>query len=172
MANDPNIEMFNFMKAEIPGFLAVQVSSLVVHLILGVVLLISGIGLLNMGGWARIAAIAYSIVTIVVQLAELVYQLFYVNPVVNRWLQRELQRANFGKAPPEAAGFLATFITIGSVIGAFIMIGYAVVLLIMMLLPKVSAAFAGPSRRTLEREDEEYYDEGFERRRRDDEDAL
>lgn len=169
-ANDPTAQMWNFMKTEIPGFMAVQVASLVVHLLLTLLLLMSGIGLLNMQGWARIGSIFYAITSILVEIASLFYQLVYVNPAMNRWLQRELQRIRVPGAPPAPdVSFFATAMNVGSIIGAVILVSYGVVLLIMMLLPKVSAAFAGGGRvETYKERDEEYYDEGFERRRRED----
>jgi hypothetical protein len=165
--NDPTTKMLDFMKAEIPGFMTVQVLSLAVHLILTLILLVSGVGLLNMKGWGRIGSIFYAVSSVLVEIASLIYQLVYVNPVMNRWLQGEFQRAKVPGMPD--ASFLSTLMNIGAVVGAVVLMTYAIILLIMMLLPKVSAAFAGTSSDVLseERRDEDYYDEGYERRRRE-----
>src|SRR5262245_10275755 len=52
-ANDPGVEMVNQMQAEIPGLMVYQVTTALLHTVLSILLLTSGIGLLNMQRWAR-----------------------------------------------------------------------------------------------------------------------
>src|SRR5437016_3312150 len=53
--------------------------------IMAVVLILSGIGLLNMRRWARNAAIAYSIITIVYSIVATVINISYVGPTMQKW---------------------------------------------------------------------------------------
>ena len=170
-ANDPGVELMNQMQAEIPGFMAYQVGSSLLHLTLSILLLTSGIGLLNMANWARILCIFYAILTILSQIGALIFQLAYVNPAMNRWQQEFIARqgaaGRMGAADPTGNVAMSNVQSVG---GAVIGMIYAIVLLVIMLLPSVSAAFAG---RSVYRDDdrERYEDDdedlGRERRRRD-----
>lgn len=148
----------------------------VVGLITSTILLIAGIGLLRMGNWARITSIGYSVFTILFQLATLFYNIGYFNPAMERWqrdyLERvaewQRQRGGIGIPPQQPQNPMMNIG--GGIIGAIVGMIYSIVLLIMMLQPHVSAAFTGRGAidDARDRRDEDYYDEGFERRRRED----
>jgi hypothetical protein len=140
---NPVADMWDFMKREIPGYVAITIGSLVLGLIMSILLLTAGIGLLNMQNWARVMSILYSIVTVLTQLGSLIFTLAFVNPATARW-QADFIRRQVGMLPPGAdLGGNSALNNIGAVAGAAIGIIYAVVLLIMMLTPTVSAAFGG-----------------------------
>src|SRR5690349_13696963 len=61
---NPIADMWAFMGREVPAFPAVSIGELVLNFILCACLIISGIGLLNMRGWARVLALIYSVITI------------------------------------------------------------------------------------------------------------
>src|SRR5262245_54997688 len=69
---NPIQDMMNFMERQIPGYKAIMISSLILGFLLSVLLLVSGIGLLNMQGWARVLSILYSIIMILVQIGSLI----------------------------------------------------------------------------------------------------
>jgi hypothetical protein len=71
----------------------------------------------------------------VLQIFTLIYQFAFINPVANRVLQQV-----FG--PFGDPGFFVELINIMVVISAFILSIYAVVLLIMMLMPSTGVALA------------------------------
>jgi len=154
-------ELFNFLQAEIPSFVVIKVCELVVSLLASVLLVIAGIGLLSVRNWGRILSIAYSVIGILVTLGSLVFTLAIVNPATERFINARLA---IGGQP----GMNNTaFNSIVTVFSAVISMAYAIVLLIMMLLPSVSATFAGRSRTDdydLDRPDDED-DLGRERRR-------
>jgi hypothetical protein len=143
--NDPGAELILQLQEEIPGFMVYQVSSSLLHLALSILLLTSGIGLLNVQRWARLGSIVYAVVTILVEIGALIYQLAFVNPVMNRVLEDILRRQHLrpGGGPPISG--LITIINVVTVIVQILLMVYAIVLLIMMLRPSTAAAFgAGP----------------------------
>ncbi len=105
--------------------------SLALGLLAGAVLLISGIGLLMMKRWARVAAIVYAIYTIVSGLLGVFMNFF----LLFRPLLEEASR----RPGPETAGAVGG--AIGGTFGGCIGLVYPVLLIIFMTRPKVVAAF-------------------------------
>jgi hypothetical protein len=141
-------DMWNYLKREVPAYPAVTIASLVAGLILNVVLLVAGIGLLNMQGWGRVLSLVYSVVSIIDQIAMLIFTIAYVNPATQRWQQdfaQRMARQMGGRIPQGGLGGDSTFNNILSLIGGILGVVYAIVLLVMMLRPSVAAAFgSGP----------------------------
>jgi hypothetical protein len=136
----PYRELLDLLQREIPGYAAVEVGNAVLGLVLSVLLILSGIGLLRMQNWARWTSVIFGGVTVVKEIAHSIFSWIYVNPVTERWAQ-ELVR----KLPPGTPDFsgnriLNTILEIGAVIAS---IAFAGVLLVVMFLPNVRAAFAG-----------------------------
>jgi hypothetical protein len=155
-------EMVAFLRAEVPGYAAVRVIQVVVGLATCVVLILAGIGLLKMQRWGRMLSIAYSIVGILVTLGSLVYTLALVNPAMGRFLAGRVAVNNLNSTQ------LLAIINVVTVAVAILSMAYDVILLIMVLLPSVSAAFAGrPQDYDLDRQDDEDDDLGRERRWRE-----
>jgi hypothetical protein len=167
-AENPFPDMWNFMKAEVPAFAALTIGEVIANVLLSGCLIVAGIGLLGVQAWARALSIAYSVLTILTKIGSLIFTLAVVNPATARWEQDYLRR--HGLIGQASATGDAAFNNLLSVIGAVIGMAYAIVLLIMMLLPSVSASFAGrePAREyDLDRGDEDEDDLGHERRRRE-----
>jgi len=164
---NPIRDWWTFMQAEVPGFAVITLGELVVNFVLFALLIVAGIGLLNVQNWARVLSIAYGILTILVKIGILIYTLAILNPATERWQQDFFRRHVGGAAAPpglESSPMNNVFQLFGTVLG----MTYAIVLIIMMLLPSVSAAFAGhyrPEGYDLDREDED--DLGRERRPRE-----
>jgi hypothetical protein len=153
-------ELWKFLRDQVPGYTAVEASKAIVGLIASTILILGGIGLLGVRRWGRTLSILYSIVAIVVSIGSLAYTLAIVNPALERFVQAHAR----GAAQP---GMNNAVNSITAVVAAIISVAYAVVLLIMMLVPSVSAAFSAPAQEQdyeLERQEEE--DEYLERERR------
>ncbi len=143
-----------FLSKEIPGYTAYMTASMVVGFALATALVLAGIGLLGMRPWARATCIVYAVMTIIVQLVGFYYTMTYISPAMERWSQQIVRNLPPGMPNIGANPF---FQNITAAMGLVFSVGYAVALLIIMFLPRVSAAFAGRSTAQAGRE-EDYYD--------------
>lgn len=171
---NPVADMMRSVEQQVPGYQVVEIGKQSLVLILAILVLIAGIGLLNLKGWARGLTIVYAVVTIFLHLGYAAYEIGLVMPAVEAW-QKDFVRRQGGVAAPPMSNFGAT--GAGVIFGAFLYVAHAVAVLIILLLPGVSAAFAGagPRRGRYDDEDEDVDDELSEpgrgsRRRRDEDD--
>lgn len=160
-------EYINSLNRNAPGYLPISGGLACLGFVIAIVLIASGIGLLQMQKWARFASIGYAIVAILVGFVNLGYTIAVVNPAVTK-AQEDAVRATAQKfggkqgmpgASPNIGGQIGG--TIGALIGSVISMIYPIAVLIVMFLPNVSQAFReGGVRR---RRDEDYGD--FDRER-------
>ena len=156
LRQDPNIKavlaQMEFVAREVPSYKAVTVSQLVAGLLLTLLLIVTGIGLLYVKKWARIGCFFYCVSTVLLNLAGLAYALLVVNPAQARF-------------QPAGGGDGNIFNNLISVVSALFGVAYAVILLIVLLLPGVAAAFAPQPAGTYPEGDkrEGYDDPGYER---------
>ena len=130
-----------------------------IGLLLAVLLILGGLALLGMKPSARMLCLTYSILAIVYTLGTFAYNMVYVTPAVDEWLKAQ-------PGPQMPSGFFTATAVLGVVLG----MAYAVALLIFMLLPSTAAALRAGLVPTLAADSgpgEDYYDEDFEHRRRD-----
>lgn len=145
---------------QVPGYVPVAIGQLVVGLVLAVLVIVAGVGLLHLRGWARVLTLVYAVFTILLQIGGVVYTLAVVNPALDRVLPPMLHRD--GAFGPGSNNLLP-------IVGALLSVGHGVFVLIALLLPSTAAAFRDPYGRY--REDDYYDDEDeprYDRRRRDD----
>jgi hypothetical protein len=137
-------EVIDSMTREVPGLIPFLVFGSVLGVILAIILIVGGIGLLNMQNWARVLCIVYSIVSIVAQLGSLVYRLAVLNPALAQW-ERNWAALHGGPARVEGGplGSNALVNNVSEVVGTGISLAYAIILLVIMLLPTTVAAFRG-----------------------------
>lgn len=143
---NPARELSDLLMKEVPAYLPVEVTHYVLGFVLGVLLILSGIGLLRMRVWARWTAIAVSAVMIVWHCVHFVFQWIYVNPVVARWTEELMRKQPQGTPNFAAFSTNPAFQVVVGVGTLLFTIGYPIVLLVIMLLPRVGAAFANQSR--------------------------
>jgi hypothetical protein len=133
------------------GFVTLMAIALTYSVIMSGVLIIAGVGLLNMRTWGRKTSVVYSVITIAYSLIYMVINITYVSPTIQKWekdFQEEVAQATKqkgGQPPPPMYQPTQSpiFNVVGSVVGAILGMAYAVALLVVMFLPQVSAAFAG-----------------------------
>jgi hypothetical protein len=167
---DVSREYRAFLELQIPGYNTYRMLGVIVGLALAVGMITSGIGLLSVQNWARIIAVVCAALSIVHQLALFLFQLLAVNPAVSRF---------FGPLGPMT--FILEMATWSMVIGAFVMIGYDVLVIVGLLVGDTARAFRErgravyddyeeeerrPSRRRPVREEEEYEEDEPRRRPR------
>ena len=133
--------------SKVPGYLPFAITNLITALILSVILIVCGIGFIGMKKWARWMALGYSIVYVIFQVASLTYTLTVLDPAMAE-VMKDQPFGGFSDSP------LNKVVQVGF---TGLGIAYAIVLLVIMLLPSVSAAFAG--RLPAAEPEMDYYDE-------------
>jgi len=149
------------MEREVPGYTIVEWGRLLLGIFLSLLLLGSGIGLLKMQLWARLACMGYGVIQILVQLGVLVYNIALVLPAIDTYFRNNPLP---GGITMPSWSFVA-----GAVVGALLSVTYAVILLIWAALPATGRAF---SQGALDEgrqpeQGQDYYDEDYRRERRD-----
>jgi hypothetical protein len=173
---NPVAQLLNYLNKECPGYQFVEVGRSVGILVLGVVLIAAAIGLLQMQSWGRWVTVAYAALAIPLHVGYLGYEMGVVLPATQRFTATmQGGPGGFGaqQNPGQQAGT-----AVGIVLAAGIAVVHAAANVIVMLLPAVGAAFAGPRRRRRRRDYDEDEDENDEddryrrprRRPRDDDD--
>ncbi len=126
------------MVERVPLYRVYFGANLVLPLVWDVVLIVSGIGLLNLRPWGRTLSLGYGIGRLVWGVVALAVTLVWAQPAMEEAMQRV-------KLPPEMqqmGGFLNAITSFG--IGLqLVFLMYPAIVLIVMLLPAVRAAFAG-----------------------------
>jgi hypothetical protein len=154
--------MIDVLDQEAPNHLIVQVGSYGLSMFLAALLIVAGIGLLKMHGWARVLTIVSSAAGIVVLIGVFIYGIIALNPAMHKaqaafmeTMQKNMaaQGATIPKMNLEMSQ--GAEITIGALTYSIPII-YCVVALVTMLLPSVSRAFAGTEAPPASTED--YYD--------------
>jgi hypothetical protein len=106
--------------------------SMVIGVVFGIVLIASGIGLLLLQKWARIVAIVYSVLEMIVVLASAVFS------------QRLMTQAMTSQIQGASAGVIAVVAQVSFALGILLGLAYPVLLLIFMTRPKIVEAFNSP----------------------------
>lgn len=119
-----------------PGYLPVQYGRAFFGMLLGVLMLLSGIGLFFMQSWARWSAVGYGVLSLVARCAFVVYHAVVVLPIL-----MELGDGFAKSGHPEWIGGLVglKFMPfVGLLLGL-----YPLVVIVLLLLPPVGKAFHG-----------------------------
>jgi hypothetical protein len=143
------------MQLEVPGYTLITRVGLVMAFALTIAMIVGGIGLLRMKPWGRRLTIVWAGTLVLYQIAQTIYQVALVLPVQLR-LQQEIMAKQAGQGPDLSVG--SSFVVVFAILFALLLISYAVSFLVVMLLPTVSAAFAGKAL-PAGGEPEDYYDE-------------
>lgn len=118
-----------------PAGLAVAV----IGLLLSVLLIVSGAGLVQMKSFGWYGSVAYGVASLLIQISSLLYNLLYAMPISQRIMDEEL-KAHASLAP--MAGFMQIIFPMTIAILTLGLI-YPAIVLIVMSLPHVRAAFRG-----------------------------
>jgi hypothetical protein len=142
-----------FLDKHLPGYLAVEIGRGVGLILLSILVIVAGIGLLATKSWARWLSVFYAVLSIPLHVGWAVFELGFALPVVQQW-QNEYFRRNNMIAPPQGSNVLGG--SIGVIGWTILWVVYALILLVFMFLPGLSAAFHEGSRPTRGRRDEGY----------------
>lgn len=137
-ANDPDPllqgigQYWEFILRNIPAYVPVEIGLSIYYLVISVLAIVGSIGLLSLRNWGRILSLVFGMSMILVQFADLLFFFAFVNPVLNRF---EGRQNAFGGDGLMGTGFLESTSSLLALI-------YAIVVVILLFLPTVSAAFA------------------------------
>jgi hypothetical protein len=138
-------DMSAFLSREIPGYDFIYIGHYLLELVLAVVLIVLGIGLLRMRRWARPACIAYGAVVLLTAVGYLVFMFAVENPAMARWNEDFERRFPEWRSTTAAEQYFErlgdSLANLVAVFDAGVTGVYALVLLIVMFLPAVRAAF-------------------------------
>jgi hypothetical protein len=145
------VGLTRYIEDHVPSYQAFTYGQLAVSL-----LLVGGVGLLNMRPWGRSLSLVYAPLSILNRLFGVVYGFAVVLPVTREYLQL-VARQN-----PRMAGAVAGG-EIGGIIGlvaSFVVILYPIAVLVILLHPRVAAAFRGEGRPAEPAEPADFLDAG------------
>lgn len=136
------------IQREAPSFMAIEIGRTLFFLVFSSLLIVAGIGLLYIGNWARIMSFIYAVTAILTQAAYLLYVFMVEYPAVARI------QAQFGGDPLQNRAS-----QVAGIFGIALVIAYAIVLIILLSLPGVRAAFSPlPPRDYYDAEEDRYDD--------------
>jgi hypothetical protein len=144
-----------------PAYLPFIWGAGIVSFLLILVLLASGVALICNSVVGRWGTVTYCSLVLILEFTFAAYHLACVVPAAN-----EFYRLNAGKQPPGSKEGFAAGTVIGSVGGPCVVSTFALVMLMLMLLPATGRAFARGEDESPHRRWEQEDDWGFERERR------
>ena len=143
------MDVQNRLTEKIPYYRAVEVGGAVVHLILSGIMVFAGIALLRMSAVGRWTCIGYGLLRIPIALAEAVWTILVVSPVVQEVMTEAMKEAAKGakgaEMPPGFGGIMGGVVSVFTGLGALIVVSYSAAMLIYMLMPSTAKAFAAPA---------------------------
>jgi hypothetical protein len=143
-----------YLEEHVPAYHAITFAQIGVNLVLDVLLLIGGVGLLTMRAYGRNVSLVYAVLSILNRLFGIVYGLAVVFPVTNEYLDL-VARRNPGMSAAVTAGRVSG--VVGMLVGS-VLIVYPIVVLIVLLRPRVAAAFRGAGLRPVPTEPADFLD--------------
>jgi len=156
--NQPNaLDQQKFLADHVTGYVPIEATRAVIGLVLAALLLASGIGLLKMRSWARLAGLVYGGVEVILLIAGLLYSIFVLNPAFADYYAEQAKK----NPTPMPFTFSVGVFHAGAILGFLFGILLPVTNLIILLRPNVRAAFTRAS--SPESEDDRYEDEDDDR---------
>jgi hypothetical protein len=77
-----------FLQQQIPSYTMVEIGRILCMFAIGLTLVVAGTGLLLMKRWAYWATFACALITMMLHIGYVIFELAFVTPVVDRWLAR------------------------------------------------------------------------------------
>ena len=135
-------EMEKFQSEKLPQAKAVQAVGFVTSLLFALMMVASGIGLLKMQPWARTLAIVYAIAGIANALFTTIYALMYTAPMMREFIALKKSQGNL--KPQETITINALELSTNLAgYSPLLFLVYPIIVLIILLRPKIGAAFRG-----------------------------
>jgi hypothetical protein len=156
-------DMVESFRQQLPGVITFLIVSLVVSAILDAMVIIAGIGLMRMRNWGRYLAIFCAVAMLLLHIGSTAYSMAVVGPATEEWQKDFAKKHPELKAGENPFGSNPLMNNISAVAQTATSVAFAVALLVVMLLPSVSAAFRGRPAGDAAGLSDEGYDEDYER---------
>ncbi len=137
-------ELDDEQERQIPAFKSIQAGNAVVYIFIGIFMIVLGIGLIKMQGWARWGTIGIWLFEIVFAIGYTAFAIIVVVPAADRAL--EIVAAKHPNDPEVAtlkSSGLGVFVAAGVVVGAVIECAFAASVLLLMITRSARTAFSG-----------------------------
>ena len=143
-ANNPQAKMQQELQegleqaqANVPGGKAVQYGDLGANLLLSLMMIASGIGLLQLQPWGRSLAIGYAVLSLLTKVFGLIFALAFTIPAITEFMD------SFAVKYPEmkAVATVSRIAFYGGVFGALVVAIYPIIVLFIMLSRSTRVAF-------------------------------
>jgi hypothetical protein len=128
------------MQADSPAAQAVSYGELGFDVMLSLLMIISGVGLLRMQPWGRILSILYAILSIAFKVFVIVYTMAFVIPTLNTFVSGYPDKDAQVTAMLQVMQVMMIILLV--VVPVVTMI-YPIIVLVIMLRPRIAAAFRG-----------------------------
>jgi hypothetical protein len=161
---DLDVRMEAYCDQNVPGYPVLKWAGYLMPLFLAVLMVVAGLGLIWMQGWARYLSLVYAVLSILMHLFRLIYTFALVMPAQGEFIQSEMTRYplvmpafTFGRM---AGGTLLMLQTL--------FIAYPIVVLCLLLRRSMGVAFTGKGLppETVRRPRRRYDDDDEDRRPR------
>jgi hypothetical protein len=82
---DATHQFIAFLNQQVPGYSVMKIGGAVVGFLLAAGLIVGGVGLLQNQNWGRVLAMVFAIVSLLHHAFLIVFQIFWVNPALDRF---------------------------------------------------------------------------------------
>ncbi|MFN4259598.1 MAG: hypothetical protein ACK4RK_09885 [Gemmataceae bacterium] len=129
------------VEESISAYKTIQLAEKGLGVALSIMMLASGVGLLQMQAWGRQLAIGYASISIALKIFGLIFAVVFVIPVVNETMELMVSRADMEMRDQEMLKTVASFVMVFMVGAIFITMIYPIIVLCFMLSSTVKRAF-------------------------------
>jgi hypothetical protein len=142
--NIPIPDLEAYLDLEVPGYTGWQAGNVFGILVAGIALFAIGYGFLHMRPWVRVLAVLYALAVGAWQVGHLAFQLGHVLPVAEIYFLDESWRS-YSFFATAGTGLARRSFLLFAWAEPAVLIGHAAVVLLVLALPSVRAAFRGQS---------------------------
>ena len=152
--NDPQ-GVKEMLAKEAPGYMIVQIGNLGVGLLFGLLMILAGVGLLQLMPIARWGTFAILAVKILQNIAISAYGAIYIFPTTQRIMAQQMQNPNQPPLPFDIGMIFSGSMRVGLVLELLIVFVYILIIIILLNLKSSRDAFSGVSQPDPDEEEHE-----------------
>lgn len=135
-------DLEDFIAKEVPGSKAIQTGDVVGKTALSICMIIAGVGLVKMQSWGRWLSVLYGLGSIALHVLRTIYFYTQLLPALQKYFDAKKAMIVNDQKLVEAIKMIEFFAMLAPLL-ELVTIIYPIIVLIVMFLPSVSAAFRG-----------------------------